>query len=320
MGENYMKKEEKRFPSSDGSSSIHVNLWLPDENTTIIGIVQIAHGMIDHIERYENMAKYLTTKGLIVAGNDHIGHGKSVKTEDELGYFTKADAGKYIVEDMYRLTKTMKNKYPELPYFLLGHSMGSFMTRRYLSVHGDELSGVIILGTGNQPMAMIRAGFIASSLLGAFRGKHYRSSLLNALMFGSYNKRIADSKTEHDWLTCNAEIVDKYNADPLCSYKFTTSGYIGVMKTLLYIRKAKNIQKIPNKLPMLMASGQEDPVGGYGKDVTKLYHSYSKYLSNITFKLYPNCRHELHNETNNAEVFEDLYTWIMNTIENGDWH
>lgn len=318
--ESKIVTEHKKYPSASGKCDIHAVIWYPDAEKfpQPKAVLQIAHGMIDYILRFDALARYMADRGFLVVGNDHLGHGDSVADEADWGYFTEAkkgkDPGSFVVEDMYRLTRIMKTKYPLLPYILLGHSMGSFMTRRYLMKYGDKLDGVVILGTGNQSKLRVFSGMTAAKLVGKLKGTHYKSTLLDRLMFGGYNKKISKPRTKSDWLTRDAAIVDAYLADRKCGYVFSVNGYLGLFETIRYVSRIKNIKKIPADLPMFIASGTADPVGGYGKDVKRLYHLYQKYLNDVELRLYVDCRHELHSETNREEIFEDIYQWMLNVL------
>ncbi|MDO5383191.1 MAG: alpha/beta hydrolase [Eubacteriales bacterium] len=312
-----IKREEKKFKSSSGLCNIHVVLWHPDKEQfdKPVGIVQIAHGMVDHIERFEEMAEYFALKGFIVAGSDHLGHGDSVVCKDDWGYFAEGNnSGDYLIKDLHRLTTIMKAQYPELPYILIGHSMGSFICRKYATVYGEDLDGVIFLGTGNQSRIKVESGKILAMIIRQFKGERYRSVILDKLTFGMYNKRISGKRTDKDWLTKDETIVNKYISDEKCSYIFTTNAYIALMNIIKYDINEKNIKKTPKELPVLFAAGKEDPVGNYGKDVEKVYRIYKKNLNDVKLKLYENNRHELHSETNRDEVFNDLYDWITRVI------
>ena len=308
--------EERSFISCDQKSNIHVAIWKPDVNLypTPLAIVQIAHGMVEYIERYEDFAKFLTSNGILVVGNDHLGHGKSATNDDELGYFRHENPENALVLDMHHLTNIIKAKYPNAPYFLLGHSMGSFMARKYISIYGDELDGVIISGTGNQSPALVSAGLFLTNIVGLIKGERYRSKFLANLMMSGYNKKIANPKTASDWITRDEQIVDAYVKNKYCTFLFTVNAYKGMFRTIQYISKDKNINKIPSDLPTLMISGDMDPVGGYGKDVKKLYQKYSKHINDLTFKLYENDRHEVLNELNKDEVYNDILDWIKSRI------
>ncbi len=313
----YMEREERVFPSSSGMCNIHTVIWYPDNSiyNYPVGVIQIAHGMIDHIERFEEMAEFFAGKGFVVAGNDHLGHGDSVNGEEDYGYFAKGSHGAdYLIKDMHRLTRIMKKMYRDIPYILIGHSMGSFMARKYACIYGDELDGVIFLGTGNQPKSVVNDGLKLAHMAKLVHGDRYRSRLINKLMFGTYNKRIKDNRTDSDWLTKDTAIVDEYTADPKCSYMFTANGYIGFLNVIRFDINEKNIARTPAALPVLFASGEEDPVGDYGKAVKKVFKLYTKYVDNVELRLYEDNRHELHSETNRQEVFEDLLEWIESDV------
>ena len=241
-----INKEEHLFKSTSGVCDIHTVLWYPDKEKyeNPVGVVQIAHGMIDHIERFEGLALYLAERGFVVAGNDHLGHGDSVNDKNDWGYFAKGNnSGLYLVKDMHKLTIIMKKRFPELPYILIGHSMGSFMTRRYLMMYGNELDAAVILGTGNQPKIMVDGGLLAVKFTKLFHGDRYRSETLNKMMFGTYNNRIENPVTDSDWLTRNPDIVDNYVNDEKCSFLFTVNAYEGMLKIIRYVINDANIEK-----------------------------------------------------------------------------
>lgn len=312
-----IKTEKKIFKSSNEKNNVFVKIWYPDSEkyNEPVCVLQICHGMIDHIERFDAMAEYMAQRGILVVGNDHIGHGHSVENENDFGYFADdKDPGRYLVEDMHRLTKIMKHKYPDKPYFLAGHSMGSFMVRRYIIKYGKELDGTVIMGTGNQTKILVNTGRMLSGIVGSLKGDRFRSKLINDVMFGAYNKKIKGARTSHDWLTTDSDIVDAYENDEKCSYIFTINGYYGLLNTIAYVSDFDNIKKAPMELPVLMVSGEDDPVGGYGKDVKRLYNTFKKHFLDVTLKLYKGCRHELHSESIKDEVFEDIYNWIVEEI------
>lgn len=313
-----MEREERVFLSSNEKSNIHAVIWYPDskEYECPLGVIQIAHGMIDHIERFEEMAEFFVKRGYVVAGNDHLGHGDSIDREDDYGYFgedcyTPAD---YLVKDMYRLTKIMKKMYNNIPYIVIGHSMGSFIARKYSCIYGSRVDGFVFLGTGNPSDFKVSMGLKLAAVVGFIKGERYRSKLLDKVMFGTYNRRIKGKRTNSDWLTKDTKIVDDYISDPKCSYKFTVNGYKGLLNVIRYDIKETNIGKAPRDLPILLASGEEDPVGAYGKQVRQLYEKYEKYMDSVTLILYPDDRHELHSETNRQQVFEDILNWIKGNV------
>lgn len=309
-----MQKTEFFYPSSDGIHEIHAVVWKPEGD--VRAVVQISHGMIEYVNRYEEAAEYLTARGILVAGNDHLGHGRSVMSQEEWGFFASGDASGKVVRDLHTLTLKIKKEYPKVPYFLLGHSMGSFMARRYAMTYGAELDGAIFVGTGNQPAAMVRFGKALVEFLSIFFGERYRSKAVERMMFGAYNKRFKPVRTQYDWLSRNTENVDKYSQDKACTFLFTLNGYKTLFSTLLFIEKPANIARIPAKLPVLLLAGEDDPVGGYGKAVRQVYMIYRRQgIKDLSLKLYPQDRHEVMNELDRKEVYQYLYNWLNKRIK-----
>jgi len=309
-------KKNNTFLSCDGKTKINVCTWTPDEEEykKPVAILQIMHGMIEFIDRYDDFARYLATKGILVVGNDHLGHGLSVVSDDDLGYFRDKQPEHALVIDAHHLTDIVKKHYPDVPYYLMGHSMGSFMARKYICMYGDELDGIIIMGTGHQATPMVIGGKLMINLVGLLKGDRYRSKFLSDAMFGSYGARIKDDKTPNAWLTRDKEIVKAYNNNKLNTFLFTVNGYKGMIRTILYVRDKKNIEKIPSSLPMLMVSGMDDPVGEYSAGVRRAYKTYHDYLEEVDLRLYEDCRHEILNELNKEDIYADIYEWIMSKL------
>lgn len=306
-------KNEFYINASNKQNKLRIMMWQPEG--AVLGILQISHGMIEHIERYDSFAKYLAKKGFIVVGNDHLGHGKSVANKEEFGYFPATNPSQAVVEDLHQVTLHIKAQYPNPPYFLLGHSMGSFMARRYLMTYGNELDGAIILGTGEPSYPILTLGNLLIRCIGLFKPDTHRSKLANKFCFGHYNHLLKSPRTDHDWLTRDLALVDAYESDAYCNFLFTLNGYQTLLDTFTFIKKPKNIQNIPKDLPILIASGTHDPVGDYGKTVRKIYKCYKNIgLQDITLKLYENARHELLNELNKKQVYEDLNIWLSQYI------
>lgn len=322
-------KKEMYLKSTDKKNKLHVIIWEPDSNDknavvqkadndvkiknakNIKAILQISHGMIEYVERYEEFAQFFNANGILVIGNDHLGHGKTAASDENLGYFGDGKS-KTVVDDLYEVTKYAKETYGKaIPYFLFGHSMGSFMARRYLMTYGNSLTGAIICGTGYTPGIVLTVGNICAKIMQLFKGEHYRSLFLKKIAFGSYNKRIPDVKTENDWLSRNTANVEKYNQDKYCTFLFTVNGYQTLFDVLKFIQKKENIVHIPDELPLFFIAGKEDPVGNYGAGVLKVVKQYKDNgIKNIQTKLYENDRHELTNEMNRNIVFRDILKWI----------
>ncbi|WP_167958863.1 alpha/beta hydrolase [Anaerosporobacter faecicola] len=306
-----MEKKYSKVPSTDGIHDLHVILWKPKDDSSIKAVLQISHGMVEFMERYDSFATSLVENGYVVIGHDHLGHGKSVKDTSEWGYFVKKDASRVVVDDVHKIHCYSKKMYPNAKQILLGHSMGSFVARRYLITYGNDLDGAIIMGTGSQPAAALIAGKGVINLQKMIFGDKHKSDLIENIMFGAYNHRFSDDKHGKHWLTKDEKIVSWYCNEPGCSFTFTLNGYKMILDTITYIQKKKNLDKMPKELPMLLVSGEDDPVGNYGKGVKQAYHKYRKAgIQNIAMHLYPNDRHEILNELDRQKVYKDLQTWL----------
>ena len=287
-------KREFSYASADGRTKIHGVEWKPEAGEPK-AVLQIFHGMVEYIERYEEFASYLTENGLLVVGNDHLGHGGSIVNKDDYGYFAEKNGNGIVLRDLRTLHKRTAKRYPELPYYILGHSMGSFLLRQYLCRYGDELDGAIIMGTGSQPMAALRFG----------------QNLCRLMAFGGYNKHFRPARTTRDWLTKDERIVDAYLADERCTFLFTLNGYYNLFHSIEEASKPENLQKMPMDLPVLFVSGAEDPVGNFGKGVEQVRKAFQAVgMEDVTWILYENDRHEILNETDRATVYKDLYAWL----------
>lgn len=302
-------KREFFFPSKDGLTQIHAIEWIPEAQ--VRGVLQIAHGMVEFIDRYDRFASFMASQGFYVVGNDHLGHGQSVTDETQLGYFAKNDGNLCVIGDMQQLREDTRKKYPDVPYFLLGHSMGSFLSRQFIEMHGEGLSGAIIMGTGYQPAATLTAGATLASLLRRMRGDHYRSALINNMALGSYNKQFEPGRTKNDWLTKDEAIVDAYEANPLNQFVFTVNGYYNLFRGMRYAQRQVNLDRIPKDLPILVISGGDDPVGAAGKGPKTVAEAYRKTgIQDVTLKLFPGDRHEILNELDKKAVDAYLLHWI----------
>lgn len=291
------------YKSRDGIHNISYHVWFPQG--AVRGVVQISHGMCEYIMRYRDFAEYLAAHGFVVCGNDHLGHGESVNSRDELGYFCEKNGWETAVGDLHTLTKIMKKNYASVPYFMFGHSMGSFMARAYCIRYGFELDAAVFCGTSGGIDGI--PGMLA--FIGALervRGDKYRSALVDNIAFGAYNRKIEGNRTPYDWISRDTEIVDKYSADGLCTFIFTLNGFENLMKVLWYVSNDKWYSSFRKDLPVLLASGGSDPVGSYGEGVKKVYSNMLENGCDVRLKLYGGARHELINETNRREVYRDM--------------
>lgn len=304
-----MQKEEIYYDSRDGVSKIHAIRWIPDKEP--VAVLQIIHGMAEHVERYEDFALFLVEKGFVVVANDHLGHGKSM-TDGHSGYFCAQDPATVVVKDVHRLKKLTQDKYPKLPYYILGHSMGSFILRNYLFMYGKGIDKAIITGTGMQPKGMVGGLRLMAGLAELFGSKYKPCKFINDIGFGAYQKKIENPRTEYDWLSKDEATVDKYIADPGCGFIFTPNGFRTLAELIWRLYKKENLSKMPVTLRVLIASGSDDPVGDYGAGPKKVYDSFiEEGMQHVDFKLYENDRHELLNETDHMTVYEDFYNWLI---------
>lgn len=305
--------KELTIKSTNNKDNLHVYIWETEGNPK--AIVQLSHGMQEHLGRYDDFAKELSKNGIMVIGNDHLGHGLTVKSDDDLGYFGEGKS-KTVVDDLHAVTEYAKKNYgKEIPIFLFGHSMGSFMARRYIMTYGSELNGAIICGTGGQPKVVLAGGRFIAFMIGLFKGQRYRSNLIKGMAFGAYNKRIPDAKSKEAWLTKVPEVIEKYEADKFCTFNFTIDGYKTLFESIAFIQKKSNINNIPKELPIFLVAGADDPVGNYGKGVKSVYESYKKLgVKDINIKLYETDRHEILNETDREDVYKDIVQWINTRV------
>lgn len=309
-----IKKEEFTFDSRDGQSKIHAIRWVPEGE--VICILQIVHGMAEYIERYEETARFLAERGILVTGEDHLGHGKTVSEGGTFGYFCKQDPATVVVRDVHRLKKMTQKDYPGIPYVILGHSMGSFMLRNYLFRYGSGIQGAVLCGTGYVPQPLIVMGLMIAKFQGILMGDKHVSKLLDKIAFGAYGKNIKNPKTRYDWLASDEEVVDKYMKDSFCGFTFTVNGFKMMFTLIMRSNITENLQKMPKEIPVLFLSGEEDPVGDYGKGVKKAYGDFEKAdMKKIGMKLYAGSRHEIFNEKNKNQVCEELYSWILERVK-----
>lgn len=305
-----MNNKDFTFKSED-EIEIHVNEWLPDDNIEVKGIVQIAHGMAETSARYEQFAKKLTDNGYIVYANDHRGHGKTAKVVENIGYLAEKDGFKHLVDDVHKLTKIIKEKHPNFPVFLFGHSMGSFVAQRYIMLYGKELKGVILSGSNGKQGAILDIGLLLAKNEIKKNGRKTKSKMLNKIMFGGFNSKFKPTKTEFDWLSKDESEVNKYINDPFCGGVFTCGFYYDFFIGLKEIENKNNLSNIPKDLPIYIFSGDKDPVGKNGKGIIRLFNTYKRLnIEDVTYKLYKDGRHEMLNEINREEVMKDVIHWL----------
>jgi alpha-beta hydrolase superfamily lysophospholipase len=296
---------------SEDDTAVFVYRWRPDKGVVPKGIVQIAHGMAETAVRYERLAGVLTDRGYIVYANDHRGHGKTAGDLANVGILARDNGFERMVADMHSLSLRAIEENPDQPLFLMGHSMGSFATQRYLMLHGQKLKGAILSGSNGRDRLLHQLGLLVAVSEVRKNGREAKSPRMDKLSFGNYNKRFKPNRTSFDWLSRDPAEVDKYLADPYCGDVFSAGFYHDFLKGLITIGKDENVARVPKDLPIYLFSGDQDPVGAQGKGVIKLKEAYHKQgLTDLTLKLYPGGRHEMLNELNRDQVMQDLLDWI----------
>jgi len=315
-----MRKEEFYFDSRDGQTRLHAVRWIPKQEVRCV--LQIVHGMAEYVERYEPLACLLAKEGILVTGEDHLGHGKSLYGRDgkekghPLGYFCRQDPATVTVRDVHRLKKITQQQYPGVPYLILGHSMGSFILRNYLFRYGSGIDGAVIMGTGMLGLPLLKCAKALAAVLGLLQGEKHPSMLLNAAAFGAYNKQIENPQTPVDWLSTDQEQVRRYVEDELCGFCFTVNGFAALFELLARLHDKKGLETMPRDLPVLFMAGECDPVGDYGKAVRSVADSFRKAgMQKVDCRLYPGMRHEILNEKERQTVEADLLKWVIQTAE-----
>lgn len=309
-----MTKNEFYFSSADKKTRIHAVEWLPEGEPK--AVLQISHGVTEHILCYEELAEYFTARGFVVTGNDHLGHGTSIAEGAKPMYFGPKDSWLWVQEDMYTCLKFTKERYQNLPYILLGLSLGSFIARSFVIAHPGEVDGVILAGTGQSPawqLSMVR--FLAQRE-GRKAGEDNVTPLIQQLSFGMYNAKFAPNHTKYDWICAGKQGLDTYIKDPLRGEEMSAGLFREMLSSMIFSGDAKNQKKMDKDLPVLLISGAEDPVGNYGKGVECTCASLCKAgIRDITMKLYPGMRHQIFIEDQHQEVFRDILVWSEERLD-----
>lgn len=300
---------EFTFLSADGSHSIHAVAWYGKGEPR--AVVQIVHGLSEYVERYAPFAAFLNDHGFVVVGHDHLGHGKTAADRSEYGSFPEKDGWHTVNRDVRALREWAGREWPGLPHFLLGHSMGSFQARTYLIDYPGTVSGCLLSGTGQESEGMVILGKVVSGALCRLRGPRYVSKLVTAFSLGAYNNQFKPTRTSADWLSRDTAVVDEYVGDPQCEFVPTVGMFHAMMEGLQYIGDSRNLAKMDKATPVVLFSGDADPVGGRGKGVEKVYRLFCQAgCADVSMKLYPGARHEILNEINRQEVYGDMLLWL----------
>ena len=310
-----MVKNEFYYLSSDNKTQIHAVEWKPEKE--IIGVIQIAHGVTEHILRYEQFAEFFTQKGFVVVGNDHLGHGTSIAKNSKPMYFGPKNSWNFVVQDIETCRKMTKEKYSDIPYVLLGFSLGSFLVRTYLIDYAKEpIDASIIMGTGYIPNFKIAIAKMIANNEAKKVGEENTSPVIKSLTFETYNKLFKPNRTECDWLCSNEKAIDEYLADPLRGKNYSAGLFIELLSGMQYTSNLKNIKKMNKKIPIFLLSGDKDPVGEFGKGVIKTFDILRKAgIENVDIKLYKDLRHDILHEENRNNIYADIYNWLEKNID-----
>lgn len=308
-----MKVSEFTFDSSTAHNKIFTRLYEPDGEPK--AVLQISHGMAEHSALYKPFCEYMAQRGFVVVINDHLGHGRSVTSGALYGHFGEKGGLYNVVEDQRNLQSIMREKYPELPYFLMGHSMGSFIAREFAAAYGNSLTAVVFMGTSaGISTAMWKAERTYLNMLKKAKGARAKIPSLEKIATGPYNKKFKPNRTNYDWVTSKEEEVDRFVNDPLCGFPLTVQGYIDLGTLLYAINTDQWYRRVPKDLPILLISGENDPVGDMGKGVRRVFDKLNKTGHEVKLTLYPRIRHALITEMNSAQVYEDLYAFFSSHL------
>ena len=300
------------YPSSDGIHTVHGREWLPQGEPR--GVLQLVHGVAEHVGRYGHVAQFFCRHGLVVCGEDHLGHGLTAR-EGELGFFASKGGWDLLVEDIRRLRELEGEKYPGIPYVMLGHSMGSFLTRTYLIRCPGTLDGAVLSGTGQENGMLVAGGKAAANVLCALLGPKYVSRLIYHISLGSYNRKFRPGRGQGSWLSRDEEWLSQGRDDPLTSFKPTVSMFRDMLGGIQEIGKLSNLERMDKDTPIYFFSGDQDPVGAEGRGVRKVETLFRRAgCRDVTVRLYPGGRHEMLNETNRQQVMEELLAWLEEKV------
>lgn len=295
------------FMSSEGTKKIYYEIIEPDGQKPK-GVIQVIHGMCEYFGRYKEFCDFMTAHGYAVAGDDHLGHGHTAEIEEDKGFFGESNGWRFLVRDEKRMTDILRQRFPDTPIIIFGHSMGSFIARLYMSWYSDGISGALFMGTsGGVPKGAAGA---AVKLLESTAGTKTHLNSGQQMFYNFLTRKVPDKTGELDWITRDKEKTNLFKDDPLGDFAFTTGAYRDLVKLLSEVSAHDWAYSLPKDMPVMLMSGEEDPIGDYGKGVRKVYRRLLKAgMSNVSIRLYVDARHELINELNREEVYDDILRW-----------
>lgn len=304
-----MKKSELFFPSKDKKTNIHMVIWEPDNE--VLGVIEVVHGVTEHIMRYEEMAYYFTNRNVAVVGIDLLGHGLSTNNGNKVMYFGKKGSWDYVVDDVERCLVHAKELHPNIPILMLGFSLGSFLVRTHMIKNPGFVDGVVLVGTGyNSNLEISLAQSVVKSETRKY-GDNVATDKIRNLTFGMYNKKFKPNKTDYDWLCSDEEALEEYMNDELVGKNMTVGLFRELLNGMKYTCDRNNIKKVDCNKPVLLLSGEKDSVGKDGKGVEKVYSLFKKAgVRDVSIKVYDGLRHDILHEKSHFSIYEDIFNWM----------
>lgn len=295
---------------------LHMYEWKPTNIKNTIGVVQLVHGSAEHAKRYDDFAKYLVNNGYIVVAEDHRGHGKTAQNKEDLGFFAEENGWETIIDDLSEVTTYIKKTFPSLPIVMFGHSMGSFMVRHYIIKYGSNLKAAVICGTAYHSKMILKFSKMVAKHNQKKHGPKEKDQMVYNLSYAKFNKHFKkEGATGVEWLSTDKEVQKAFKKDPLTGQVFSSSAFKDMFTGLLFINSKKNIKQAPSNIPILLISGEDDPVGNFGRGVKKVYKLFKKHHPNTSMKLYPHARHEILNEPIKIDVYQDILLFYNQALK-----
>ena len=298
--------------SRDGVSTLAGYIWQAPGERPVRAVVQLVHGMAEHILRYEPFARYLACRGYLVVGHDHIGHGGTAQGPSSWGLMEPGSGADHLIGDVHRTRNFVAAQHPGVPHFIFGHSMGSFILRNYLCAYGKGLAGAVVSATGWQPRTATAAGKLVCDIIGKARGWQHRSAFVHNLADGAYERAFAPEEGgKLGWLSRDPDQRAAYAKDPACGFTFSVAAYHELFELVARCQRRDRVSYMRSEVPVLLIAGGADPVGSNGAAIPKVAALMRACgVRDVREKLYPDARHELLNELNRDEVFADVLGWF----------